>query len=294
MAGKVTPETARLTGLQEGTPVAVGAADFLSAALAAGMTKPGDAADISGTSCLMAVLSKSAILDPHLMNLHHEIDGWVSYGVVETGGGALRWFRDEFCYADVLTAERTGQDVFAIMVEGAANVSPGSDGVLFFPYLLGERLLGSPYSRGVFFGMHQRTDRSTMVRAILEGITFELRRTLEIVEHNGIIVNEVRATGGGAQSAVWNQIRADIYNKPVVTLSGKEGSVFGTAILAGLAVGLWPDAMTAWNHLTYAQRVFEPDPANLERYAVLYEEFNTLHDAFIPAFERLHHRLSVD
>ena len=293
VAGYVTPEIASLTGLQHGTPVAVGAADFLAAALSAGMTKPGDAADISGTSCLMAVVSQEALMDPRLMNLHHEIDGWASYGVVETGGGALRWFRDQFCYADELTAERMGRNVFEIMVEGAGRISPGSDGVLFFPYLLGERLLGSPYSRGVFFGLHQRTDRSTMIRAILEGITFELRRTLEIVEQAGIKVDRIRATGGGAQSDIWNQIRADIYNKPVVTLSGEDGSVLGAAILAGLAVGIWPDASEACDHLTHVNKVFQPDLVNLGRYAMLYEEFNVLHDAFIPTFERLHHRLDT-
>jgi sugar (pentulose or hexulose) kinase len=99
----------------------------------------------------MAVLSQNALLDPRLMNLHHESDRWVANGVVETGGGALRWFRDQCCYADVLNAEKTGQGAFEIIIDDAAEVSPGSDGVSFFPYLLGERLMGSPYSRGVFF-----------------------------------------------------------------------------------------------------------------------------------------------
>lgn len=290
--GRVTDHAARLTGLRAGTPVAVGAADFIAAALSSGLTKPGDAAEISGTSCLMAVVSEHALINPALMNLHHEIDGWVSYGVVETGGGALRWFRDQCCYEEIVTAQQTGQDVYTLMVEGTADVSPGADGVLFFPYLLGERLTGSPYSRGVFFGLHQSTDRRAMIRAILEGITFDLRRTLDTAEQAGVRVEQIRATGGGAQSDTWNQIRADIYNKPVVTLAGDEGSLTGTAILAGLTVGLWPDATTACDQLTQVRTVYEPRPDHSERYAALYEEFKALHDAFIPGFERLHRTLN--
>ncbi|HVO71835.1 MAG TPA: FGGY family carbohydrate kinase [Aggregatilineaceae bacterium] len=288
IAGYVTHEAARLTGLTAGTPVAVGASDFMATLLAAGLTRPGRAVDISGTSCLMAIATPVPIADQRLMHLHHETEGWVAYGVVETGGGALRWFRDNFCLAERLLAEQTRRDVYDILGDQAGTISPGAEGVLFFPYLLGERTLGSPHSRGVFFGLLPGTDRATLTRAIMEGISFELKRVLEIVERNGLTVEQIRAVGGGASSPIWNQIRADVYNKPVVQFVANEGGLLGSAILAGLATGVWPDASSAVSVMSRIDTVISPNPANRERYDQLFALFKDLHDRLLPAFEHLH------
>jgi xylulokinase len=244
--------------------------------------------DISGTSCLMAIATPVPFPDQRLMHLHHETEGWVAYGVVETGGGALRWFRDNFCLAERLLAEQTRRDVYDILGEQAATTSPGAEGALFFPYLLGERTLGSPYSRGVFFGLLPGTDRATLVRAIMEGISFELKRVLEIVERTGLAVEQIRSVGGGASSPIWNQIRADVYDKPVVQFAANEGGLLGSAILAGLATGVWPDASSAVTVMSRIDTVICPNPANRERYDRLFTLFKDLHDRLLPAFERLH------
>ncbi len=293
LAGHVTPEAARLTGLAAGTPVAVGAADFPTTLLAAGVIAPGDAVDISGTSCLMALLASQPATDPRLMNLRHETDGWVSYGVVEAGGGSLRWFRDLCCGQEIAEAREAGRNVYDVLTEPAGRVAPGAGGLLFFPYLLGERTMGSPHSRGVFFGLTPNSDRPTMTRAILEGITFELRRVLRTAERAGAPVGKVRVIGGGAANAVWNQIRADIYGKTVVQYAANEGGILGTVMLAGLAVGFWPDAQAAVNALTSIDTEYEPDAGRAAGYDALYEEFTRLHDLFIPSFERLQQQAAL-
>ncbi len=288
LAGTVSPEAARLTGLLAGTPVAVGAGDFLATLLAAGLTEPGRAVDISGTSCLMAFALPEPLPHLPLMHEHQEIEGWVAFGVVESGGGSLRWFRDQFCGTELELAERTGRDAYDILSEQAVRTPPGAEGVLYFPYLLGERGLGSPYARGVVFGLSPRTDRGTLMRAIMEGVTFELRRTLEIAGQAGIPIEEIRVMGGAAGNPVWNQIRADIYGMPVVQLATREGALLGTAILAGLACGVWSDPASAVGAVVRTAGVVQPNPANRARYDALFSLYLDLHDRLTPGFERLH------
>jgi xylulokinase len=292
IAGTVTPEAARLTGLLAGTPVAVGAGDFLATLLAAGLTKPGQAVDISGTSCLLAFALPEPLPHLPLMHEHQEIEGWVAFGVVESGGGSLRWFRDQFCGAELELGERTGRDAYDILSEGAARTPPGAEGLLYFPYLLGERGLGSPHARGVAFGLTPRTDKGMFMRAIMEGITFELRRTLEIAGQAGIPVEEVRVMGGAAENPVWNQIRADIYGRPVVRLATREGALLGTAMLAGLACGVWSGPAAAVSAVVRVAEVVQPNPANRARYDALFGLYLELHEHLTPGFERLHLILS--
>jgi xylulokinase len=212
----------------------------------------------------------------------------VAFGVVESGGGSLRWFRDQFCREELALAEQTGHDVYDILTEQAARTPPGAEGVLYFPYLLGERGLGSPYSRGVLFGLSPRADKGMFMRAIMEGVTFELRRTLEIAGQAGIPIEEVRVVGGAAGNPVWNQIRADIYGRPVVRLPAREGALLGTAILAGLACGVWPDPASAVDAAVRIADVVEPNLANRARYDALFSLYLELHDRLTPGFERLH------
>ena len=209
--GRITAKAARLTGLAEETPVVVGAGDMLCMLISSGLTEPGRASDITGTASIMSVFVEEPVLDPRLMNLHHALPGWIPFGISDSGGGALKWFKDELCQAEVAEAQRSGRDVYDILNPKAAAVEPGSEGLLFFPYLMGERSLGTPFARGVFFGLTPRTSTGAMVRAIMEGVTFELRRTLEIVEDAGNTVREVYTIGGGARSDLWSQIKADIY-----------------------------------------------------------------------------------
>jgi xylulokinase len=294
IAGRITPAAARLTGLAEGTPVAVGASDFMATLLSAGVTQSGQAVDISGTSCLMAISTPIPLSDVPLMNLRHETTGWITFGVVETGGGALRWFRDRFCQEELRLARQAQRDVYDLLSEQAGLVPAGADGVLFFPYLLGERALGSPHSRGVFFGLTPRTDRAVLVRAILEGVIFEQRRVLEIVDRTGVEIKQIRVVGGGAANPLWNQIRADIYGRPVVYLATQEGGIRGTAMLAGLAAGVWPDVESALDVMIHVAGVVHPIPEHQAQYSRLFALFKAVHNLLMPGFEQLHRIMERD
>lgn len=287
--GEVTAEAAKLTGLAEGTPVVVGAGDMLCMLLSSGLIEPGRASDITGTASIMAVYVEEPVLDPRLMNLHHAIPGWIPFGITDSGGGALKWFKDELCQAEAEEAKRGGKDVYEILNPKAAAVEPGSEGLLFFPYLMGERSLGTPFARGVFFGLTPRTTTGAMVRAIMEGVTFELRRTLEIIENAGNTVREVYTIGGGARSELWSHIKANIYKKPVYTFEASEGGILGSAILAGVGVGVYHDVRAGAEKCLRVEKAFQPDLSTAKRYDYLYELFKEVHDRLQEPFDRLAH-----
>lgn len=287
IVGHVSPEAARLTGLTEGIPVVAGAGDMMCMLIAAGLAERGRALDISGTASDFCVYVDEPIVDPPFMNLHHAMPGWIPFGIVESGGGALKWFKDELCRAERLEAEQAGQDVYDILNLKADQVEPGSEGLLFLPYLMGERVLGTPFARGVFFGLTPRIGIGAMMRAIMEGICFELRRTLEIVESAGNHVREVYTTGGGARSALWSQIKADIYQKPVYTLQASEGGALGSAILAGVGAGVYADIRAGAEQCVHVDRVFQPETSRFARYDFLYDVFKQTHDRLQEPFEKL-------
>jgi len=289
VVGTITAEAAELTGLAEGTPVAVGAGDMLCMLISSGLTKPGRASDITGTASIISVYVEEPVLDPRLMNLHHAMPGWIPFGISDSGGGALKWFKDELCQAEVAEAKRSGKDVYDILNPKAAAVEPGSEGLLFFPYLMGERSLGTPFARGVFFGLTPRTGMGAMVRAIMEGATFELRRTLEIVEDAGNTVHKVYTIGGGARSDLWSQIKADIYKKPVYTFKASEGGILGSAILAGVGVGVYADVRAGAEQCLRVKKAFQPDLSTVTRYDYLYELFQEVHDRLQEPFDKLAH-----
>jgi xylulokinase len=285
--GGVSADAAVATGLLAGTPVVVGAGDMLCMLASAGLTKTCRAADVTGTASIMAVFLEDPVPDRRLMNLHHVVKGWIPFGIIDSGGGALKWFKDRFCRYEVASAERSGLDVYDLLNPAAASVEPGSEGLLFFPYLMGERSLGTPAARGVIFGATPRTDTAALTRGVMEGVTFELRRTLEIIEAAGHPVEDVYTIGGGARSDLWSQIKADIYHKRVLTPEAAEGGVVGSAALAGVGVGLFPDVPAAIERTTRIGRVFEPDSRNAARYDFLFELFKDLHDRLQEPFDRL-------
>lgn len=285
--GRVNGEAASLTGLLQGTPVVAGAGDMMAELIAAGLAEPGYALDISGTASDMVIYVDKPVLDPPMMNLHHALPGWIPFGIAEAGGGSLKWFKDALCQAEVAQATAEGRGVYNILDGKAAIVEPGCEGLLYLPYLMGERVLGSSHSRGVFFGLTPRSSIGAMWRATMEGVTYELRRTLEIVESAGNQINSIFTSGGGARSNTWSQIKADIYRKPVSTLAESEGGAIGSAILAGVGAGVFADVQSGARPFVKVNQVFEPDPSNRARYDYLYLLFKELHDVLQPKFVKL-------
>ncbi len=287
VVGKVTRAAAQMTGLAEGTPVVAGAGDMMAMLISAGLSQAGRALDISGTASDFCVFTDRPVTDRPFMNLHHAMPGWIPFGIAEAGGGSLKWFKDRLCVAEQRQAAAEGREVYDLLNEAACAVEPGSEGLLFLPYLMGERVLGSPFSRGVFFGITHRTGIDSMMRAIMEGVCFDLRRTLQIVEAAGNRVSEVYTTGGGARSPLWSQIKADIYGRPVYTLQASEGGVLGSAILAGVGVGAYADIPSGAARCVAVDRRFDPTPAHRARYDALYTLFLDVHDRLQEPFERL-------
>jgi len=285
VVGEVTSEAARVTGLRAGTPVVSGGGDFLCTLLGAGMISEGRAADISGTASIVAFYSKKPLIDRRIMNLHHVIPGWIAFGIVE--GGLLRWFRDEFGYVERQEAAKKGVSAYKIMDSEAEAVPPGAGGLILIPYFIGERTLGSPHARGVLFGLTLAHQRIHVIRAIMEGITYALRQTVEITEELGLKTEAFRLIGGGAVSPLWRQIKADIYGKHTLVLSTYQGGVLGAAILAMVGVGAVKDASAAIDEIVSVVEVCKPVQKNHEKHNKLYGMYKKLHDSMQSFYDEL-------
>jgi xylulokinase len=285
--GQISGDAATQTGLAVGTPVVAGGGDMLCMLLAAGLTKPGYASDVTGTSSILSVFTKTPVFDERLMNVHHVMPGWIPFGIIDSGGGSLKWFKDSFCGEEVAQARTQNGEVYDILNERARAVEAGSEGLLFFPYLMGERTLGTPYARGNFFGLTPRHKKGAVVRAIMEGVTFELKRTLDIVEDANHSVEAIYHSGGGANSDLWSQIKADIYQKPVYTFETSEGGILGAAILAGVGVGVYKDESSGAERCLRVGKKFEPNSDLSERYNYQFELFKEVHDLLQSPFNRL-------
>ncbi len=284
--GRVTPEAAALTGLAAGTPVVAGGGDMMCLILGAGIATPGMACDIGGTACDVSVFVPEPLYDQRLMHLHHVAPGgWISFGILDSG--AFKWFRDEFCAAEVTQAVVKGISAYDLLTARAAEVPAGGEGLLFLPYLLGERTLGTSASRAVFFGLTPRHGIAHCTRAILEGIAFDLRQSLEIITAKGVVVDSIRTVGGSAKSPLWNQIKADIYKNRMVTLANFEGGVMGAVILAAVGAGIYPYAAAATAGMVKVDQVFEPCPETAQVYDRFYRMFKELHDGLQPYFVRM-------
>jgi xylulokinase len=291
--GHVTADAAAATGLAAGTPVVAGGGDMLCMLLAAGLIEPGAASDITGTSSIFSVFTEAPVYDDRLMNLHHVTDGWIPFGITDSGGVSLKWFKDNFCQHEISQAQAQGIDVYDILNKLAADVPPGSEGLLFFPYLMGERTLGTPYARANFFGITPRHNVGAMVRAIMEGVSFELKRTLEIVENAGHEVNVIYHSGGGAYSDLWSQIKADIYQKPVSIFENTEGGILGAAILAGVGVGAYENETAGAKRCLQIKKTFMPNDALTERYNRQFALFKEVHDLLQEPFNKLPEIMTV-
>jgi xylulokinase len=287
--GRVTAEAAGVTGLTEGTPVVCGGGDMMCILLGAGVVQLGRACDITGTAADISVYTSEPLYDRRLMHLHHVVPGggWISFGILDAGGGSYKWFRDTFGAAAAVEARAAGVPTYEILNRRAAEAPAGAEGLIYLPYLLGERTLGSSRSRGVFFGLTPRHTLGHFARAIMEGVAFDLRQSLEIIEEKGARVVEVRAIAGGARSPLWCSIKADIYRKSILTLRNFEGGVVGGAILAGLGVGVYRDAADAVDRIVSIDHSYRPDPERVARYDRCYQMYKSLHDGCQPFYREL-------
>jgi len=211
---------------------------------------------------------------------------WYLMGVTLSAGNSLRWFRDVFGRAEREMEVRTGVDAYDLLTKQAEQAQPGSEGLLFLPYLTGER---TPHqdadARGVFFGIGARHTRAHVVRSVLEGITYAMLDSLEIIRSLGVRVEEIRGTGGGARSAFWRQLQADVYEAPVMTVNNLEGPAFGAALMAGVGAGVFKDLVQAADALVKVETVTEPIPEHSAIYREGYGLFRALYPALRERFK---------
>ena len=235
--GGLLPEVAARTGLPTGIPVAAGGGDMLCQLLACGLTSPGRLAEVAGTASIVAAHSERPVLDERVMSLRTVTGEWVNFGIGDGAGSCLTWL------AKHTVSGEGGQLDLRALDAAAADVPPGADGLLFLPYPLGERTLGDPRSRSSFIGLTLEHHRGHLARAVMEGICFENRRAIDLIAGDGEA--SICCSGGGAQSALWNQIRADVYGRRVQQLGTEEGGIRGAALLAGAAAGWYSDVGAA-------------------------------------------------
>ncbi|HYG82784.1 MAG TPA: FGGY-family carbohydrate kinase, partial [Pyrinomonadaceae bacterium] len=240
VTGCVREEAAALTGLKQGTPVIAGAGDQAAGAAGMGIVRPGAVSATIGTSGVVFAATSRPALDKkgRVHTFCHAIPGrWHVMGVTQAAGLSLRWFRDRFGAGD----NGAGADPYDLLSREAASAPPGSDGVLWAPYLMGERTPHlDPRARAALVGLAASHTRAHVVRAILEGVAFSLRDTLTIFAEMDVPVENIRLGGGGARSPLWRQVQADVYGRAVEILAAEEGAAYGAALLAGVGAKIWP------------------------------------------------------
>ena len=252
VSGQVQREAAVLTGLVPGTPVVGGGGDQAAGAVGNGIVRNGIISSTIGTSGVVFAHSDEISIDPsgRVHTFCHAVPGaWHVMGVTQGAGLSLQWFRNQFCREEIATAAGMDVDPYQLMDKQAALVGPGANGLLYLPYLMGER---TPHldadCRGVFFGLSATHTKRDMLRAVMEGVVYSLRDCLEIINGMGVSVSEVRASGGGGKSPLWRQMQADVFGTEIQTINSSEGGALGVALLAGVGTGVYksvPEACDA-------------------------------------------------
>ncbi len=278
VCGAVTPGGAAATGLRPGTPVVAGAGDQAAGATGMGIVAPGAVSATIGTSGVVFAATDRPALDPRgrLHTFCHAVPGrWHVMGVTQAAGLSLRWFRDTFGAGD-----EDGRDPYERLTEEASAVPAGSDGLLWAPYLMGERTPHlDPNARGALVGLTASHRRGHVVRSILEGVAYSLKDTFTLFEEMQVPVSRIRLGGGGARSPLWRQIQADVYGHEVETVEAEEGAAYGAAILAGVGARTWNSVDEACRSVVRVSEKTAPQAAAASAMKEGYAAYRRMYDA---------------
>lgn len=280
VVGGVSAVAAAALGIRAGIPVVAGIVDAFASFHGAGMTRPGDAMDPGGSAGGFGVYWDRPLVVPGSFSTIAPLPGLYSVGgAMAATGRAVDWFR-----VDVLRGAATTER----LIEEAGAIPPGADGLVFLPYLAGERSpLWDPTARGAFAGLALSHDRGHLTRAILEASAYAIRHVAEGIVDAGARVGAMRVCGGPARSDTWNQIKADVTGFPVEVPTVLETAVAGGAILAATGIGAWPDLPAAIRGMTRATRRLVPNPETRDRYEATYDAYRRLHPAIAPIIRDL-------
>jgi D-xylulose kinase len=279
--GEVSEAAASESGLNPGTPVVAGGGDQQCAALGVGVVRAGSFKSTTGTGTFMLAFSEEKLLDSNrrvLCSRHVVPDAFVVEASMFTTGSALRWFRDQLGSVETAAAKERGLDPYEVITEGADLIPPGSEGVIHIPHFAGA---GAPYwnphARGIFAGLALGHSRQHLIRAILEGVSYEIRTNLDVLRELGLPAEEVRVTGGAARSETWMQIQADVLGIPVIRTEMQEATALGAAILACKGVGIFKSVAEAAEEMVRPLPPLTPIVKNSTMYERGFERYKHLY-----------------
>jgi xylulokinase len=278
---RIDAQAAATTGLSAGTPVVGGGGDQAAGGVGNGIVEPGIVSSTIGSSGVVFAYTDAPHLDlaGRVHTFCHAVEGrWHVMGVTQGAGLSFRWFRDNFGAVELERAKRAGTDPYDLLTAEAASAPAGCEGLIYLPYMMGERTPHlDPLARGVFFGLTARHTRAHMVRAILEGVAFSLRDSLEIFGEMGVASEQIRASGGGGRSALWRQIQADVFGREMVTINATEGSAYGAALLAATGTGRFSSIQEACRSAIRITDRCVPDPGRARLYEDYYGVYRKLY-----------------
>lgn len=291
VTGKITKAASELTGVAEGTPVVGGAGDNAAAAVGTGTVVDGRAFVTLGTSGVVFAHTSKMSIDPQgrVHTFCCAVPGaWHVMGVTQAAGLSLKWFRDNFCRAEMETAEGMGCDPYYLMDKAAATVPIGAERLVYLPYLMGERTPHlDPDCRGAFIGLSAMHTKRHLLRAVLEGVVFSQRDSVEVLRGMGVQIDDMKACGGGGTSPLWRQMLADTFGCPVRTLQSKEGPALGVAILAGVGTGAFKSVEEGCEALVKVKEEQKPIAENVPKYEAVYKVYRSLYPALKEEYKAL-------
>lgn len=287
VTGKLNEAAASQMGLPVGVPVVGGAGDQAAGAIGNGIVKKGVVSATMGTSGVVFAHSDDVQIDPEgrVHTFCHAVRGkWHVMGCVLSAGGSLQWYRNQLGEAEVRAAKRKKIDPYDLIIEQAAKAPAGSEGLIFLPYLTGERTPhADPHARGAWIGLSLRHSRNHLIRSVIEGATYAMRDCLEIIEGMQIPVRQIRLSGGGARSPFWREIQASIYGKKVCTINAEEGPAYGVALLAASGTGAYKDVVEACRETISVVSETAPD-----------RKAKAIYNKFYPTYGSLYQNLKSD
>ena len=290
VAGFVSAEASAATGLLQGTPVIAGCVDSVSAAVGAGAIRPGQTFGLMGTVGRVSVVTEGRDFDRRMMNFCHGLPNcWLANAAINSTGASLRWFRDTFYQLEAVQAKEHGVDPYNLMMAEAANCDPGKTGIIYLPYLSGERSpLWNGDARGMFFGLSLAHQRSHIIRALMEGVAYAFRHNMEIIrDEYKVAFTEMRLGGGGAKGRLWCQIIGDVTRTDILIPEVIDTEVLGVALLAATGVGVYANLDQA---VKKAVRIADRLPfnrQNAEIYDRRFKAYLELVDDMTPRFSHL-------
>lgn len=291
ISGTILDSISKELDLPRALPVVGGGGDAIVQSIGTGVTTQGIFNTTIGTGGIVATS-----LDHFFENSNGNLqifcncirNKWHAMGVMLSAGGALKWFKEIFCYTETEIAGLCGKKVYKILDDEASNIAPGAEGLFFLPFLLGQRCpYSDSFSKAVFIGMTPRHNKGHFIRSLMEGVVFSLKDMSDLILKTGVGIEQIRASGGGSSSKLWCQIQSDVFNTEVVTMQGAEdGGALGAAMIAGSGIGLWDNLIEASSLLKINTRN-HPSHENFLRYKKSISIYKEIYPSLKTVFEKI-------